>query len=39
MNNKFQKLLVKFRKLNLPDGEYVIYGSGPLGIRGKRKIF
>jgi hypothetical protein len=39
MNNKFQKLLAEFRKLNLLDGEYVIYGSGPLGIRRKEKIF
>ena len=33
-----EKLLNKFKKLNLPDGDYVIYGSGPLGIRGIRKI-
>jgi len=36
--NKFQKLLVEFRKLNLPDRKYIIYGSGPLGIRGIRDV-
>jgi hypothetical protein len=38
MNNKFQKLLANLRRLNLPDGEYVIYGSGPLGVRGIRDV-
>jgi len=35
---KIQKLLEEFKKLNLPDGEYVIYGSGPLGVRGIRDV-
>jgi XTP/dITP diphosphohydrolase len=30
---EFQKLLDEFKKLALPDGKYVIYGSGPLGVR------
>jgi len=33
MKNKFQKLLDKLKKLNLPDGEYAVYGSGPLAVR------
>lgn len=33
-----KKLLNEFKKLNLPKGEYLIYGSGPLGIREIRKI-
>jgi hypothetical protein len=37
-NEKIKNLLEKFKKLNLPDGQYVIYGSGPLGIRGIREI-
>jgi hypothetical protein len=32
----FRKLLKEFQKLNLPDGQYVIYGSGPLAVRGLR---
>ncbi len=38
MKNKFQELLAEFKKLKLPDEEYVIYGSGPLGVRGIREI-
>jgi len=38
MNKKIKNLLGKFKKLNLPDGQYVIYGSAPLGIRGIREI-
>jgi hypothetical protein len=37
-NEKIKNLLEKFKKLNLPDRQYVIYGSGPLGIRGIREI-
>ena len=37
MNKGFKKLLNEFKKLNLPDGEYAIYGSGPLAIRGIRE--
>jgi hypothetical protein len=36
MNKKFEKLVNEFKKLNLPEGEYAIYGSGPLAIRGLR---
>ncbi len=32
-----KKLLDEFRKLNLPDGEYAIFGSTPLAIRGIRE--
>ncbi len=38
MNDNFPRLLAEFRKLKLPDGKYVIYGSGPLGVRGIREI-
>jgi len=31
---KISKLLTELKTLNLPDKEYVIYGSGPLGIGG-----
>lgn len=34
---EFKELLDEFRKLKLPEEEYVIYGSGPLAIRGIRK--
>lgn len=37
MNKEFEKLLGEFKKLNLPDGEYAIYGSGPLAVRDIRK--
>jgi len=37
MKKEFEKLLNDFKKLNLPDGDYTIYGSGPLAIRGIRK--
>ena len=33
MTKKFEKLLNEFRKLKLKDGDYAIYGSGPLAIR------
>lgn len=38
MEKNLGKLLKKFKKLNLPDGEYAIYGSGPLGARGIRDV-
>ncbi len=38
MSKKIEKLLNEFRKLDLPDGKYAIYGSGPLGIRELRGI-
>ena len=38
MNNKFKELLEKFKELNLPGGEYAIYGSGPLGVRDIRDV-
>jgi len=37
MTKKFKTLLEKFRKLNLPDKKYAIYGSGPLAVREIRK--
>lgn len=33
-----QELLSEFKKLNLPDGEYAVYGSGPLAVRGIRDV-
>jgi len=33
-----KKLLAKLKKLNLPSRQYAIYGSGPLGIRGIKKV-
>lgn len=38
IKRRFKKLLEEFKKLNLPDGKYVIYGSGPLGIREIREV-
>lgn len=35
---KFKQVLKEFKKLNLPEASYVIYGSGPLGVRGIREI-
>jgi hypothetical protein len=32
-----EELLRKFAKLNILDGQYAIYGSGPLAIRGIRE--
>ncbi len=34
MNDKFRQLLGVVKKLNLPDGEYAIFGSGPMAVRG-----
>lgn len=34
MDEKFKKLLWEFKKLNLPDGQYAVYGSGPMAVRG-----
>ncbi len=34
---KFREILEEFKKLNLPDKEYAVYGSGPLAIRGIRE--
>ncbi|MBN2585603.1 hypothetical protein JXA59_03070 [Patescibacteria group bacterium] len=31
-----KKLLAELRQLQLPEGEYVVFGSGPMGIRGIR---
>ena len=38
MSKKFEELLNEFRKLNLPDGKYAIYGNEPLGIRRIREV-
>ncbi len=35
---KFKKLLDEFRKMKLPDKEYIVYGSGPLGVRKIREV-
>jgi len=35
--NKFKKQLAKLKKLNLPNEDYAVFGSGPLAIRGIRK--
>ena len=37
MSKRFNKLLREFKKLKLPDGQYAIFGSGPLAVRGIRK--
>lgn len=37
MNDKFQELLKEFKKLDLPNREYAIYGSGPIVVRGLRE--
>lgn len=34
MDEEFKKLLGEFKKLELPDGKYAIYGSGPMAVRG-----
>ncbi len=35
---KFEKLVEEFKKLNLSDNEYIIYGSGALAVRGIRDV-
>jgi len=34
----FRKLMKKFKELRLPNREYFVYGSGPLGVRGIREV-
>jgi len=34
----FRKLMNKFKELRLPNEEYFVYGSGPLGVRGIREV-
>jgi predicted nucleotidyltransferase len=36
MSYKFKRLLKKLNKLNLPDGNYAVLGSGPMTVRGLR---
>lgn len=36
--NKNQKLFQRVKELNLPIGEYAIFGSGPMGIRDLREM-
>ena len=36
MKKKFNELLKKLRELDLPSGQYAIYGSGPMAVRGLR---
>lgn len=33
MTEKFSQLLKELKKFNLPDGEYAIFGSGPMAVR------
>jgi len=35
---KLENLLCELRELNLPNGQFVIFGSGPMGIRRLREI-
>ncbi len=35
---RMKELLEKLKELNLPEDEFAIFGGGPLGIRGLRKI-
>lgn len=35
-NSKFRVLLSQVKQLNLPKGEYAIFGSGPMGVRNLR---
>lgn len=37
MTKKFGELLNEFQNLDLSDGEYAIFGSGPLAVRGLRE--
>jgi len=39
MNKEFKELLNNFKKLNLPDNEYAIFGSGPMAVRGIRSTY
>lgn len=36
--NKNQELFKRVKELNLPIGEYAIFGSGPMGIRNLREM-
>jgi len=36
--NKNQELFQRVKELNLPIGEYAIFGSGPMGIRNLREM-
>lgn len=35
---KIEKLLKEFKELNLPNDQYIIFGSGPLGVRKIRDV-
>ncbi len=35
--NNFNRLILELKKLNLPNNEYAVFGSGPLAIRGIRE--
>ncbi len=35
---KLQKLLSELKRLNLPKGQYAIFGSGPIAVRGLREV-
>lgn len=34
MNKEFKQLLEELKKMNLPDSQYAIFGSGPMAVRG-----
>jgi hypothetical protein len=34
MNKEFKELLGELKKMGLPDGQYAIFGSGPMAVRG-----
>ena len=36
--NRNQELFQRVKDLNLPEGEYAIFGSGPMGIRNLREM-
>jgi len=38
MKKKIKSLLLKFKKLNLPEGKYAIYGSAPMAVRNLRDV-
>lgn len=38
VDEKFKKLFGEFKKLNLPDGKYAVYGSGPMAVRGIKPV-
>ncbi|MDD4531218.1 MAG: hypothetical protein PHH21_00745 [Candidatus Pacebacteria bacterium] len=37
--NRNQELLKRVKDLSLPLGEYAVFGSGPMGVRGLREMY